>query len=85
MRGGRRTSRLANVVLDVAKLRDYCRSDGHPRGRHKARVFRSRLGLTANNAELLSDLLVKAVRSQQQELIATGRDSYGERFILDSR
>ena len=83
MRAGRRTTRIADVVLDIAKLRDYCLSDRHPRGRHKARVIRSSLGLTANDAELLGDLLVRAARLHQQELIATGCDSYGERFILD--
>ena len=35
------------IIVDLAKLRDYCLNEEHPRGRHKARVFRSRLGLTA--------------------------------------
>lgn len=83
MRASRQAARIANIVVDVAKLRDYCLSDSHPRGRHKARVFRSRLGLTANDAELLRDLLVRAARSQHQDLLAAGRDEYGERFILD--
>jgi len=83
MRARRRAARIKDIVVDVAKLRDYCLSDSHPRGRHKARVLRSRLGLTANDAESLCDLLVRAARSQHQDLIAAGRDAYGERFILD--
>jgi uncharacterized protein DUF6883 len=84
MRATRRAMRIAPiVVVDVAKLRDYCLSESHPRGRHKARIFRSRLGLTASDAESLRDLLVHAARSQRQDLIAAERDSYGERFILD--
>jgi hypothetical protein len=31
---------FAAATVDVAKLRDYCLSDAHLRGRHKARVFR---------------------------------------------
>ena len=41
------------AVVDIEKLRDYCLSTEHPRGRHKARVFATTLGLTADNAELL--------------------------------
>ena len=44
--------RFSDIVVEIAKLRDYCLSDTHPRGRHKARVFRSRLALTAADAEL---------------------------------
>ena len=28
-------------VVDPRKLRDYCLNPNHPRGKHKARVFRS--------------------------------------------
>lgn len=83
MRASRRPARIANIVVDVAKLRDYCLSDSHPRGRHKARVFRSRLGLTANDAEFLQSLMMQAAQSPQRNLISVGRDTYGERFILD--
>jgi hypothetical protein len=78
MRARRRAARIANIVVDVPKLRDYCLSDSHPRGRHKARVFRSRLGLTANDAEALRDLLARAARSQHQGLISAGHDAFGE-------
>lgn len=27
------------AIVELAKLRDYCLSQSHPRGRHKARVF----------------------------------------------
>ncbi|HTT80015.1 MAG TPA: hypothetical protein VMF86_10085 [Stellaceae bacterium] len=75
--------RARTVFVDIAKLRDYCLSEGHPRGRHKARVFRSRLGLTADDAGFLRDLLVRAARSRPRELIAAEQDAYGGRFILD--
>ena len=34
------------AIVELVKLRDYSLSETHPRGRHKARVFRAALGLT---------------------------------------
>lgn len=59
-------ARLPNrhsAVVDVRKLRDYCLSPQHPRGRHKARVFASALGLTAEDAKDLREALVSAAVS----------------------
>ena len=75
--------RFGNIVVEIAKLRDYCLSDTHPRGRHKARVFRSRLGLTANDAELLRRILLDAARDRQDELQPTDADEFGQRYVLD--
>ncbi|HWK45953.1 MAG TPA: hypothetical protein VNT30_14620 [Stellaceae bacterium] len=69
--------------MEIAKLRDYCLSDAHPRGRHKSRLFRSRLGLTADEAELLRQTLLDAARDRQKELQATDNDEYGQRYVLD--
>ncbi len=71
------------VFVDVAKLRDYCLSEDHPRGRHKARVFRSRLGLFSKDAEELQRLLVTAALDRQSEFHATVVDEYGQRYIMD--
>lgn len=35
-----------HAVVEIKKLRGYCLNPLHPRGRHKARVFSSVLGLT---------------------------------------
>jgi len=75
--------RFGSIVVDVAKLRDYCLSDTHPRGRHKARVFRSRLGLTTDDVELLRRALLDAVRDRQDDLRPTDTDEYGQRYVLD--
>jgi hypothetical protein len=72
-----------SVVVDLAKLQHYCLSDEHPRGRHKARVFRSRLGLAASDAELLRRALLDAVRVCPDELRPTDRDDHGQRYVLD--
>ncbi len=49
------------AVVDIRKLREYCLSMDHPRGKHKARVFRTVLGLTANDAEELQKTLLAIV------------------------
>jgi hypothetical protein len=62
-------------------LRDYCLSHDHPRGRHKARVFRSALNMTEDDAEELRDALLSAARTHDAA-IAEG-DEYGQRYVLD--
>ena len=69
------------AVVDVEKLRRYCLSRSHPRGRHKARVFASVLGLAAVDAESLRSALLEAVLHSNA---APGeKDGYGQRFVLD--
>jgi hypothetical protein len=71
------------IIVDPVKLRDYCLSPLHPRGRHKARVFRSRLGLAAGDAEVLRSALLRAVEDHPQNLRLAGNDEHGQRYILD--
>ena len=42
-----------NAIVDVRKLRGYCLNFDHNDGKHKARLFLSILGMTADNAEEL--------------------------------
>ena len=70
-----------NAVVDIRKLRDYCLSLHHPRGRHKARVFASVLGLTERDAERLRDALLSAAYLEDVSLAES--DQYGERYVLD--
>ncbi len=60
------------AVVEIVKLRDYCLSFDHPRGRHKARVFAAALGLTADHAEELRSALLEAARTE--EATATDQD-----------
>jgi len=69
------------AIIDIEKLRDYCLSESHPRGKHKARVFVSALGLTTENAIELQESLLSAVISEDAEL--SENDEYGQRYILD--
>jgi hypothetical protein len=76
--------RLPNAdraIVDIEKLRDYCLSSTHPRGRHKARVFITALGITANNAQELKQAILSAVTTE--EAAPTERDEYGQRFVVD--
>src|SRR5947207_10501262 len=77
-------SALANSdqhILDLRKLKDYCLSASHPRGRHKARVFREALGLTADDAKWLRDRLIEAVRGADAEKLDS--DAMGQRWRAD--
>ncbi len=70
-----------NAVVEMRKLRGYCLSLEHPRGRHKARVFASALGLTAEDFEELRRALLSAAVSS--EAAPVEEDEYGQRYMLD--
>lgn len=70
-----------NAVVEIAKLREYCLNPLHPRGRHKARVFADRLGLTASQAEILRTALLKAAR--EQNAVKGELDGFGRRFVVE--
>ena len=69
------------AVVEIEKLRDYCLSASHPRGRHKARVFATSLGMTAEDAEELRDAILSAVMSE--DATSTEEDEYGQRYVVD--
>jgi hypothetical protein len=70
-----------HAIVDVVKLRDYCLSPLHPRGRHKARVFASALGLTRADAEFLREELLRAARDA--DVVMGDVDDYGDRYTID--
>ena len=72
-----------SIVVDIAKLRNYCLCDTHPRGRHKARVFRSRLGITASDARELQEAILNAAHTLQGNLREADSDEFGRRYVLD--
>lgn len=70
-----------HAVVDIRKLRNYCLNLGHDDGKHKARLFSSILGMKANDAEELRQILLKAVATHEARL---GRqDEFGQRYTLD--
>lgn len=69
------------AILDIRKLEDYCLDAVHPRGRHKARVFRDALSIGKTEAAWLRERLLAALRVSGAELVAT--DEFGTRWRLD--
>ena len=58
--------RLPNAeqaTVPIEKLRDYALDPEHPRGQHKARVFRSTLGIGQDDWEYLREQILEAVPS----------------------
>jgi hypothetical protein len=76
-----RLPNAASAIVELEKLRDYCLSESHPRGKHKACVFATALGLTASDAFELRDAILSAVRTE--EAVAGERDEYGQRYLVD--
>jgi hypothetical protein len=69
------------AVVDIRKLRDYCLNPEHKDGKHKARLFSSILGMTAEDAEELRQILLEVVWQVDARL---GRqDEFGQRYTLD--
>jgi hypothetical protein len=68
------------AVVDDAKLRDYCLSTTHPRGRHKARLFASTLGIRAEHIGLLKSALLDAVANN--DATATRRNAFGQIYEI---
>jgi hypothetical protein len=69
------------AIVDVVKVRDYCLNPLHPRGRHKARVFLSVLGLTRADAEFLREESLRA--AQNGDAVIGDADDYGDRYTID--
>lgn len=69
------------AYADDAKFLDYCLSSEHPYGKHKARVFRSALGITTQNWEILRDAVLTAVLLNPA--VHESRNSYGELYVVD--
>jgi hypothetical protein len=72
---------LEKAIVEVRKLREYCLSPDRPRGRRKARVFASALGLTADNAEEVHEALLSGALSGEAD--PAEEVEYGKRYVLD--
>lgn len=71
------------AFVEIEKLRRYCLDPTHARGRHKARVFLSALGLSASEADFLRTVLLGAALT---EAASVGQsDRYGSRYTPDLR
>lgn len=71
-----------NATVDIRKLTEYCLNADDPRGRHKARVFASALGITAEHSDELRDQLLH-IAGTTEMAVAGESDAYGQRYVID--
>ncbi len=69
------------AFADIEKLRGYCLNPFHIKGKHKARMFSSILGLTLKDAEKLRKALLEAAKNLDAS--PSVEDKYGKRYIVD--
>jgi hypothetical protein len=77
-------ARLPNsdqAIVDLRKIESYCLNPEHPRGRHKARLFREALGLISADAAWLRQMLLDALQSAEATEFVT--DAFGSRCRVD--
>lgn len=70
------------AVLDIRKIEDYCLSPTHPRGRHKARIFRQTLNVGRDDAGWLRDVLLEAARKGDATQFPS--DAWGSHWRIDA-
>jgi hypothetical protein len=69
------------AVIPMEKLISYCLNPDHSSGKHKARVFASALGITAENAGDLRELISRA--AIEGEVIQQDSTEFGELYKVD--
>lgn len=69
------------AIVDIKKLEGYCLNTSHPRGKHKAKVFKSVLGLTINDSKLLSTKLKEIILEVDSSILS--EDDFGKRYFVD--
>ena len=69
------------AIVDLRKLCDYCLNPDSTRGRHKARVFATALGVTATDAATLRIKLLEVARTGEAQIGEL--DLYGQRYTID--
>jgi hypothetical protein len=70
-----------NAFIDDRKLIDYCLSESHPIGKHKARVFMSALGFSLENFQDLKDGILNKILGN--DATQTEINQYGTLYVVD--
>jgi hypothetical protein len=70
-----------SAIIDIRKLENYCLDAEHPRGRHKARVFRDALDIGRGDAHWLRDVLLQAIR--EVDAIEIPANAFGRQWRAD--
>ncbi len=69
------------AIIPMEKLTGYCLNPNHSSGKHKAKVFASALGITADNADDLRELITQA--AIQGEVIQQDSTGFGQLYKVD--
>jgi uncharacterized protein YuzE len=69
------------AFIDDRKLLNYCLSEEHPVGKHKARVFKSALNITIENYLYLKESIETAVLMNDAVFVET--TEYGDIYCVD--
>ena len=64
------------------KVQQYCLNEEHKIGKHKAYLFRSLLGITQENADVLTHAIVKAIFDARNDAVFIGETEYCKRYNL---
>jgi hypothetical protein len=70
-----------NAFIDDRKLIDYCLSENHPVGKHKARIFMSALGFSLEHFQELKGGILNEIL--ESEATQTEINQYGVLYVVD--
>jgi hypothetical protein len=71
------------AILDIRKIEDYCLNPAHPRGRHKAQVFRRALGIERADAACCEGFyLMRCATAKRSNLPVTSLEPAGASTFL---
>ncbi len=76
-----RLPNFKSAIIAKEKLTEYCLNENHSVGKHKARVFKSVLGITIENVEYLIAIIYNGIANNQA--IEKESDEYGKRYQVD--
>jgi hypothetical protein len=71
------------ALVDIRKLREYSLNPEHEMGSHKARVFRSALGLTLADVDWLYEEVIRI--ANECDVVIGERSHFGEKYVIDAR
>jgi hypothetical protein len=69
---------FSNAHIGLEKLTEYCLNEFHPYGKAKAVVFKSALGITSENADILKEAILNGLGTSNA--IEKDADEYGRRY-----
>lgn len=67
--------------ISMQKILEYCLNINHDKGKDKARVFESRLGITIQNADRLVELI--QVAAVEGEVVQESNTRFGKEYKVD--